>query len=466
MKRFQYSGRFLLFAYFFVIIAVGTVLISLPAAWPGPGRVAFVDALFTATSAACVTGLYTINTPNYSLFGQLVIMTLIEAGGLGIVTFSTIYLWRRRARVSLRNRELIRGYSLETVEVNPRRIIRAIILWAVSLQAIGAVALYAGFSRAGMEAPVLTSAFHATSAFFNAGFSLNPDSLESFGTAPLVTGTVMVLIVFGGIGFVVLEEVRKRLLGRSMRLTLHTRIVLSATAFLIIVGTVGYLALVPAELFPGSAAVAPSTASEASMEGASSGAERAVGLRIFNALFQSITTRTAGFNTIPQGDLPLPAQFFTLVLMLIGGAPGSAAGGLKVTTVLVVVAAALTGTDRQGELQLGRRRVAPGTVANAFAFAMKGLLLLFAAVFLLLLVQRVVPQGEWGFIDVVFEAFSAFGTVGLSTGITPELSGPAKLVIIATMIAGRLGLISLVMPVNRREKRHAIDYPRGRVLIG
>jgi trk system potassium uptake protein TrkH len=152
--------------------------------------------------------------------------------------------------------------------------------------------------------------------------------------------------------------------------------------------------------------------------------------------------------------------------MLIGGAPGSTAGGLKVTTVVLVVAAALTGTDRQGELQLGRRRVAPDIVRNAFAFAVKGTLLLGLAVFALLIAQRITPGGRWAFTDAVFEAFSAFGTVGLSTGITPELTAGGKLVIIATMIAGRLGLVSLVMPVDRPEKRHAIDYPHGRVLLG
>jgi trk system potassium uptake protein TrkH len=164
--------------------------------------------------------------------------------------------------------------------------------------------------------------------------------------------------------------------------------------------------------------------------------------------------------------MPLPAQFLTLMLMLIGGAPGSTAGGLKVTTVVLVLAAALTGTDRQGELQLGRRRVAPDTVRNAFAFAVKGTLLLGVAIFALLLAQSVSPEGQWALSDVVFEAFSAFGTVGLSTGLTPDLTAAGKVVIIATMIAGRLGLISLVMPVDRHEKRHAIDYPRGRVLLG
>lgn len=446
MTRFLGSGRFLLFSYFAVVILVGTVLLSLPVAWPGPGRVAVLDALFTSVSAACVTGLITVNTANFSLFGKLVILAVIEAGGLGIIAFSTLYLWRPGARISLRNRELIRDFSLETVEFKPRRILRGILLWTFGVQIVGAVFLYAGFSRAGLETPFLTSVFHAVSAFCNAGFSLFPDSLERFGGAPVVTGSVMVLIIFGGVGFVVLEDVRKRVLGRRMRLTLHSRVVLAATAVFILLGTLGYLWLLPAASAPG--------------------ADAAAGARLSAALFQSVTTRTAGFNTIPQGDMPLPAQFLTLMLMLIGGAPGSTAGGLKVTTVVLVLAAALTGTDRKGELQLGRRRVAPDTVRNAFAFAVKGTLLLGGAIFALLLAQRVTPGGQWAFTDVVFEAFSAFGTVGLSTGLTPELTAAGKGVIIATMIAGRLGLISLVMPVDRREKQHAIDYPRGRVLLG
>jgi trk system potassium uptake protein TrkH len=447
MNRFLHSGRFLLFSYFAVIILVGTTLLSLPVAWPGPGRVTVLDALFTSVSAACVTGLITVNTAEFSLFGKLVILGLIEAGGLGIIAFSTLYLWRPGARISLRNRELIRDYSLESVEYKPRRILRGIILWTVGVQLLGAATLYLAFSRAGVETPYLTAIFHAISAFCNAGFSLFPDSLERFGGAPLVTASVMVLVVIGGLGFVVLEDVRKRVLGRRKRLTLHSRVVLGATVIFLVLGTVGYLALVPGEVY-------------------AAGRPAPVWYRVSNALFQSVTTRTAGFNTLSQGELPLPAQFLTLLLMLIGGAPGSTAGGLKVTTVVLVVAAALTGTDRQGELQLGRRRVAPDIVRNAFAFAVKGTLLLGLAVFALLIAQRITPGGRWAFTDAVFEAFSAFGTVGLSTGITPELTAGGKLVIIATMIAGRLGLVSLVMPVDRPEKRHAIDYPHGRVLLG
>ncbi|MFP4374430.1 MAG: TrkH family potassium uptake protein [Spirochaetaceae bacterium] len=451
MNRFLRSGRFLLFSYFAVVIAVGTVLLSLPVAWAGPERLAVLDALFTSVSAACVTGLITVNTANFSLFGKLVILAVIEAGGLGIIAFSTLYLWRPGARISLRNRKLIRDFSLESVEFQPRRILRGIILWTFGVQLVGALALYAGFSRAGVETPFLTSVFHAVSAFCNAGFSLFSDNLERFAGSPAVTGSIMVLIVIGGLGFVVLEDVRKRVLGRRRRLTLHSRVVLAATAAFILLGTLGYLRLLPAD------AVRGAEASEL---------PAAAGARLSAALFQSVTTRTAGFNTIPQGEMTLPAQFLTLVLMLIGGAPGSTAGGLKVTTVVLVVAAALTGTDRQGELQLGRRRVAPDIVRNAFAFAVKATLLLGVAVFALLIAQRVTPGGRWAFTDVVFEAFSAFGTVGLSTGITPHLTSAGKLVIIATMIAGRLGLISLVMPVDRREKRHAIDYPRGGVLLG
>ena len=452
MRKLLGSGRFLLFSYFAVVIATGAILLSLPAAWPGEGGIPFVDALFTAVSAACVTGLITINTAELSVYGQLVVMALIEAGGLGIIAFSTLYLWRPGARISLRSRKLIRDYSLETVEFEPRRILRGILLWTLGIQAVGAVGLYIGFSRAGVEAPYFTSIFHAVSAFCNAGFSLEPDSLESYTAAPVVTTTVMLLIISGGLGFVVLEELRKRALGRRRKLTLHTRVVLTATLFFIVAGTIGYLVL----LHGPAGGIGPGGSGDQGRPMSGLG----------TALFQSVTTRTAGFNTIPQADLSLPAQFLTLVLMLVGGAPGSTAGGLKVTTVVLVVAAAVTGTDREGELQLGKRRVAPGTVRSAFAFAVKALMLLAVAVFALLIAERVGHGGPGSFVDVVFEAVSAFGTVGLSTGLTPELSVAGKVVVIATMIAGRLGLVSLVMPVDRKEKRHAIDYPHGRVLLG
>lgn len=444
IQRLFGSARAFLISYFVFLIAISTVLLSLTASWNGQGSIGLLDAIFTATSAACVTGLMTISTADFTLFGQIVIMATIQFGGLGIILFSTIFVIQPAIKMSLRNRSLIREYYVDQVDFNPGRIVRSIVVLTAGVQAVGALVLYYGFSRAGVERPIFASLFHAVSAFCNAGFSLFRESLEAHVHDALVTVPIMVLTVLGGIGFVVLDDLMRRegrVAGR--RLTLHSRLVVGVTASLISLGALLFF------VFEYGGAFSEFTPLE----------------RASAALFQSVTTRTAGFNTVPQELLSYPARTLSLALMFIGGAPGSIAGGIKVTTFALVLFAAVFGTNRQGEIEISDRRIPAELIAKAHGLFFKALGLLFLAVLALTLSERDMIAEGFAFSDVVFESVSAFATVGLSTGITSELSAAGRVVIIFTMFAGRIGLIALAMPRSLLAKP-LVHYPTGEVIVG
>ncbi|MFP4431907.1 MAG: TrkH family potassium uptake protein [Spirochaetaceae bacterium] len=441
MRRRRDSASALLIVYFLFIIAVGTLLLWIDGRQAIDGGVSFVDALFTATSAACVTGLYTINTPEWSLFGQLVILFLIQAGGLGIILFSSLFVVQLAGKMSFRRRRLIREYYVSDVETEPKRIIRNILIFTFGAELIGAAVLAAVLASRGAPRPVFSGLFHAVSAFCNAGFSIYTDSLEGFVGAPGVYVTVALLIVLGGLGFVTIHDLTRFARKRRRHLSYHSKIVLLGTAFLIVAGAGAYLFL----------------------DSANGLGDLRWGRRIGAAFFQSVTTRTAGFNTVPQGELSLPSLVLTMALMVTGGAPASIAGGVKLTTMVVVLVSAISGTDAEGAVRFLGRKIPGDTVRRANAFVLKALLLLTGAVILLSAFERANPAD---FSQLLFEAVSAFGTVGLSTGITPTLSVPGKLVIILTMFAGRIGLITFVLPRGIRRPGPPVDYPRGTLLIG
>ncbi len=444
LRRLFGSARALLYGYFLVLIAVSTVLLALPYAWPQPGGIAVLDALFTATSAAAVTGLITVNTADFALFGQLVILATIQLGGLGIIFFSTVFLIQPALKMSLRSRSLIREYYVDQVDFDAGRIARSILLVVVAVQAAGALALVAGFATVGAERPVLNAAFHSVSAFNNAGFSLFADSLERFVAEPAITVPVMLLVVLGGIGFVVLVDLlRKTAGGRRHRLALHTNVVLSVSVVLIMVAAAAFF------VFERHGAYAGLSDGEAGMA----------------SLFQAINPRTAGFNTVSQDMLGYPARTVTKLLMFIGGAPGSIAGGIKVTTFALVLFAALFGTNRDGDLEFAERRIPAELLAKAHALLFKALLLLFMAVVALTISERSLLASGFEYSDVLFEAVSAFGTVGLSTGVTPNLSEAGRIIIILTMFAGRVGLIALAMPRGILAKPR-VGYPTGEIIVG
>jgi len=429
---------------FAATIAVGTVLLALPAAHAPGHHLGLLDALFTSTSAVCVTGLVVVGTGSaFSLFGKLVIMLLIQAGGLGILTLGTLVALASGRRIGFRERLGLQAQVNIGQVGGIVRLIRRIFVVVFGVEFVGAVLLYLPFARVeGAGRGAFYAAFHSISAFNNAGFGFYPDSLTRFLRDPLVNATILALIVLGGLGFMVIINVAGHFLrGRRTPLTLHSKVVLAGTALLIAVGTVVILALEwtnPATLahlpFPD---------------------------KLMAALFQSITPRTAGFNTLDISQLRPATLLFTMLLMFIGGNPGSTAGGIKTVTFLVLVGSAWSLSRGHGELTLFERRIPSQSAVKASAIALLGMLLVGAAVTGLTLTDP-----DKGLLQLGFESISAFGTVGLSTGITAALSSAGKLIIIALMYLGRLGPLTLALALMERQPERRIKYPEDDVVIG
>jgi trk system potassium uptake protein TrkH len=456
MNQYRRSDAMYLLSFFMGVICIGTLLLSLPAAWPAAGTAGaqdhppLIDRLFIATSAVCVTGLVTIDTADFSRFGQTVILLLIQIGGLGIISFTSLLLIIPGRRLPFRRLGTIRGFSVDGVEFDPVKIVRNIVVFTVLIEAIGALLIYlalpadmngaVGADGAAAPGRAFTAVFHAVSAFCNAGFSVFPDSLEGFsGNAPLL-GIISFLVVTGGIGFIVLQDISRKLRGKRRTLSYHSKLILVVTAVLVLSGAAGYLLLEGGNTFSGMGA----------------------GDRLMNAFFQAITPRTAGFNAVPQASLRQSSKLLTILLMFIGGAPGSIAGGIKLSTAYLILVVMLKRPDERGEINVFKRRLSAETINAAVMYFLKALLILVVAAGALSLIEG--PRGADSS-QLLFEVVSAFGTVGLSLGYTAQLSWAGKLVIIATMFAGRVGLIALAFP-GRIRREAPFVYPEADILLG
>ncbi|MGH7445640.1 MAG: potassium transporter TrkG, partial [Longimicrobiales bacterium] len=390
---------------FVSLVLLGTALLYfLPGVYTGDD-LSLVDALFTATSAVCVTGLIVVDTATYfTPFGQGVLLLLIQLGGLGILSLTTLLIIAMGRRLSLRSEQLA-GSSEAVPHLEPRSLVRTMVLYTFVTEAAGALLLYLFWlPRFGVEGALWPALFHAISAFCNAGFSVFSDNLVGFsGSAPtlLVMGA---LIVVGGLGSVVLAELKPRLsLHRRARpragLSVHTRLVLATTGILLLGGTALFL------LFEWNNALA----------------DRGIGSRLAEALFMAITPRTAGFNTAQYALLTPGSLFLTIGLMMIGGSPGSTAGGLKTTTfalVFLLAYARFRGHEHTGAF---RRTIPDATSQRAVGLVVAVMAMLGGAILLLLITEfgaRPYSETGSGFMQLTFEAVSAFNTVGLSTGIT------------------------------------------------
>lgn len=429
---------------FAAAILVGTALLALPAAHAPGVRVSLLDALFTATSAVCVTGLVVLDTgTGFSAFGQVIILLLIQVGGLGILSAGALVALAAGRRIGFRGRQQLQS-QLSALDVGGIvRLLRAIAVVVVSFEVAGALLLWWPFAaREGVGRGAYLAVFHAISAFNNAGFSPYADSLMGYVGDPLVNLVVMALLVVGGLGFTVITDLAARQrLGRRARLSLHARVVLVTTAVLVVGGWSVVLMLEwgnPATL------------------GALSPAQRPLA-----ALFQAVTPRTAGFNTLDTAGLLPATLLFVTLLMFVGGSPGSTAGGIKTVGFALLLGSAWSQLRGRRELVLFGRRVASATAVRAGAIALTALLLLGAATTALLLTDP-----RLGFQALVFEATSAFGTVGLSTGVTPELSVPGRVVVMLLMYLGRLGPMTLALALMGEPRERHLAYPEEEVVIG
>lgn len=427
------------------IILLGAILLSLPAASKNGVPLPFLDALFTSTSATCVTGLVVYDTyTQFSLLGQIIILCLIQIGGLGFMTIATLFLMMVRRKIGLAERGLLTD-SVNAFQIGGIvRLVRRIIIGTVIFEGAGAVLLAIRFcSQMGIATGIYYAIFHSISAFCNAGFDLmgryEPySSLVLYQNDILVNFTVMMLIVIGGLGFVVWDDIMENKL-RYARYKLHTKIVLLSTVFLIIGGAILFYIMEKGNTLAGLPPVG----------------------KLLASLFQSVTPRTAGFNTVDIAALTESGTVLSMLLMLIGASPGSTGGGIKTTTVIVILLATISYIRNDDDINIFRRRLDNSILKRAYCTATIYIMLSILGVFLIITTQGVPVK------DAAFETLSAIGTVGMSTGITRELNTLSRIIILLLMYSGRVGSLTLAMAIMARiSKKTAFRNPEEKILIG
>ena len=416
-----------------LFIMVGAFLLMLPISARGEG-IGFINALFTATSAACVTGLTVMDTCNdFSVFGQAVILALFQIGGLGIMTLSTLLLIAAGIRPGMTSRTVIQDTLNLEGNIDFRTILKDVVLFTFVIEGVGAtLLLYYFLPQRSLAEAIYISIFHSISAFCNAGFALFSDGFIKYQHAWGFNIIICLLIILGGIGFIVLSEIRRKKPVNKRgfsRLSLHSKIVLSNTFILIVSG-----ALLITMMEWGNT------------------------LSLFNlpdkflaGLFQSVTARTAGFNTLPIGDMANGALFLIIILMFIGASPGSCGGGIKTTTVACLFSLGLSRLKGIERPTIFKRSITQESVGRAASVTMVSMLVVVIGTMVALIAETgaggLLDRGK--FIEIFFEVVSAFGTVGLSTGITGSLTAFGKLVITLVMFIGRLGPLVVAMAVSR-----------------
>ncbi|GMO53861.1 MAG: TrkH family potassium uptake protein [Termitinemataceae bacterium] len=436
---FTKSDSLIPIIFFIALICCGALLLLLPGSYRG--NLSPTDAFFVAAAAVCNAGFSVLELCDFSLRSHIVILFLIQLGAMGIIAFSVIILIIPGARFSFKRQNSIQNYYLDGVEYNPNKILRNIILLTVAIELTGALALYFLFKNAGERNPIFNSIFHSVSAFCNTGFSTFQNGLSSFASNSKVILVFSILIFLGGIGFIVINDVllcaiKSVKKGKNImrHLSYHSKVVLGMTAVMIVFGTVFFFFM------------------------ENHGVYKTHDLKdsFFNALFQSINTRSGGFEITSQADLHNSSKLLTGIFMFIGGAPGSIAGGIKLTVVFVLLFATFKKSDCDGDINVLHRRITRNTVHKATAYLVKTIALLLFFILLFLIVE---PGNSE---TAIFEILAAFTTAGLSMGGNLTIAG--KWVMILAMFCGRIGLIALAMPVIRH-KTYRVTYPEGRLLL-
>jgi len=410
--------------------------------------ISFVDALFMSASAVCVTGLATVDVgTDLSTAGQVILICLFQVGGLGIITFSAFLFGIMGRGISFKGREIVQSTFLHT----PRRdfffILRSVILSTLIIESVGVLLLFIRFSQDfPLSKALYYAVFHAISAFNNCGFSLFPDNFVRYQGDLLLNVTVMMLIILGGIGFVVHHEVITRLKDSNARLSLHSRIVLITTTGLIVSGAALFWLFEEQYILRG---LSPLT-------------------QFLVSLFQSVTPRTAGFNTIDIGQLTNATILLLLVLMFIGGSPGSTAGGIKTTSFALLLLMMWNRWRGNEEVTVANRTVPKELIGRTLSITFASMLSVFLIGSVVMVAGHVEtgPQGRQLFVEYIFETVSAFGTVGLSMGVTPNLTDIQKLLIVFMMFAGRVGPLTLAFSLSFREGKKSVVYAEETVMVG
>lgn len=434
---------------FATVILLGAMLLSLPIATQSGESIGFVDALFTATSAVCVTGLVMVDTASYwNGFGQVIIIILIQIGGLGFMTITTLFALIAKKKINLKERLLIQE-SLNQGDLSGLvKLTRYVLLMTFFIEGIGALILSTVFiPQFGLLKGLWYSIFHSISAFCNAGFDLMGtvsgtfSSLTSYVNNFTVTITISMLIILGGLGFpVILDVIKHRKLNK---LTIHSRVAILTTAILILVGMVFILILEfnnPNTLGP-----------------------LGIGGKLLASLFQSVTSRTAGFNTIDLGLMHQSSIFIMIILMFIGASPASTGGGVKTTTIATLALTVRAFILGKEDIEINKRRIDASTVKKSVG-------IFFIAITMVSFGTLIISTTETNFtlVEAGFEVVSAFATVGLSIGGSPDLSSIGKILIMIFMFMGRVGSLTIFMALaSRGTKKHPpIRYPEGKIIVG
>lgn len=434
---------------FATVILIGAILLTLPIATNTGESTPFVDALFTSTSAVCVTGLVVVDTAtHWNLFGQIVIIALIQVGGLGFMTITTLFALITKKRINLKERLLIQE-ALNQIDLSGLvKLTRYVLLMTFVIEGFGALILSTVFiPEFGLVKGIWFSIFHAISAFCNAGFDLMGNisgpftSITKYVNNITVSLTISALIVLGGIGFPVILDVVKN--KKPSKLNIHSKVVLITTTTLIITGMVFILFIEYSN---------PKTLGDLSLKG-----------KLLGSLFQSITPRTAGFNTIDLASMHQGSLFIMIILMFIGASPCSTGGGIKTTTIATIVLAVRSFIFEREDIEVFERRVGINAVRKSIAIFFIGILVVFVGILIINLTQE-----SFDLIESAFEVASAFATVGSSIGGSPNLNVFGKIVIMMYMFMGRVGFLTIFIALVAKNsvKKQVIRFPEGKIIVG
>ncbi len=426
---------------FILIIGTGTLLLVLPVASQNNTGLSLIDALFTATSATAVTGLVVVDTGTYfNLFGQLVILFMIQIGGLGFMTITTLFALALGKKINLRERLIIQE-ALNKVDLEGVvKLTKYIIIFTFVTEGTAALllALY-WTSLYGFNKALYYGVFHAVSAFNNAGFDLFTTSMVRFRGDWLVNIIIMFLIITGGLGFTVIADLYNNGL-KWREYSLHTKLVLAVTAFLLVLGAVGVYVLERDN---------PATLKNLPFEE-----------QLLASVFQGVVPRTAGFNSLIIGELRSPTLFLMIILMYIGASPGSTGGGIKTTTFITIVLTVYYRILGREDTSTFNRRIPTDTIFKALSVMVAGMLLIISVAIILLAIENKPLE------PILFETVSAFGTVGLSTGITSQLTPAGKLLITFMMFTGRVGPMTVAYAIALRKTKTTVRMPEEKIIVG
>jgi potassium uptake TrkH family protein len=445
LSKLKFHPAFIILLSFMIVIIVGSLLLMLPKAVRFPYKISFIDALFTSTSATCVTGLIVLDTPKmFSPFGQIIILSLIQIGGIGIITISSFFMMFFGKGIGIKERVFLRDViSIENFDTL-LEVLKNIIITVFFIEIIGAFLLALSWLNQGWSFHKLlfNSIFHSVSAFCNAGFSTFSDSFIQFKANVSIILIISALIILGGLGFVtIMDIVGYKILSKvkikKPHFKVQTKLVLIVTIILIFVGFISFLLIEPISK------------------------QLDIKTKLLTAFFTSVTSRTAGFNTIDMGLLSTPMSLFLIVLMFIGASPGSTGGGIKTVTVAVLwisIASILTGKKR---VEVFKKNI-PFVILNRSIIIFFFSIIFISCITLILTITEKSPL-----LDIMFEVVSAFGTVGLSRGLTPNLSLVGKIIIIIAMFIGRIGILTLAFAIaNPKDQSTRIEYPAEDVMVG